>query len=259
MTSSSTAAFISKRLGTTDSAEDRLLLDKAYDALALCERRGCPQFLGFLNEHESLYLREHLPRRADVRFFGGYADAVRLMLGVSAEESDYPITALQFRWRKEDELRHRDFLGALMALGIRRDTVGDILTESGRAVVFVRDDIAPFILSQVDKIGRVGVKVSYADTGDLPASDDYEELIFTVSSLRLDAFVAHAANLSREKAARLIRSETVMVDHVTETGVSLMLHEGATVTIRKYGKYVLTALLGESRKGKQRVAVRHYK
>ena len=138
-------------------AEDKLLLDKAYDAIHLAERRNIPRFLGFLNEHESLYLRQHLPKSADVAFYGGYPDAVRLMMGAAAEEESFPITALEFTYREQDDLRHRDFLGSLMALGIRRDTLGDILTGKGRTVIFVRDDIVPFLLSDVDKIGRVGV------------------------------------------------------------------------------------------------------
>lgn len=240
------------------AAEDKLLLSKAYDAIELSQRRNCPRFTGFLNEHESLYLREHLPKRADIRFFGGYPDAVRLMLGAGAVEEEFPITVLELTYRQEDTLRHRDFLGALMALGIRRDTVGDILTEKGRAVIFVTDEIAPFVLSQVDKIGRVGVKIGYADPESLPEPDDIEERVMTLSSLRLDAFVAAAANLSREKAARLIKNELVMVDHVTQDGVAFMLHEGATVTIRKFGKFVLSEILGTSKKGKLRIAVRHY-
>lgn len=239
--------------------EDKLLLDKAYDAIRLSERRNIPRHLGFLNEHESLYLRQHLPKSADIRFFGGYPDAVRLMLGISSDEESFPITALQFSYRSQDSLRHKDFLGALMALGIRRDTLGDILTGDGRTVIFVRDDIVPFLMSEVDRIGRVGVKVGYADTDDLPVPDDTEELMFALSSLRLDAFVAAAAHLSRDKAARLVKNELVTVDHVIETEVSFLLREGATVTIRKYGKYVLTALRGTSRKGKLRVGVKHYK
>ncbi len=240
------------------SAEDKLLLSKAYDALGLYERRNVPQHLGFLNEHESLFLRQHLPKSADVRFFGGYEGAVRLMLGAGGEETDFPVTALEIRYKPEFDLRHRDFLGSLMGLGLRRETVGDILVGAGRAVVFVRDDIAPFILSQLDKIGRIGVKVGYADVSDLPEANDFEELVLTLSSLRLDAFVAGVTHLSREKAARLIKNEMVMVDHVVEDGVAYTLYEGASVTIRKYGKYVLSALLGESRKGKLRVSVKHY-
>ena len=242
-----------------NSAEDKLLLDKAYDAIKLSERRNIPRFLGFLNEHESLYLRQHLPKSADIRFYGGYEGAVRLMLGASAEEESFPITALQFTYREQDVLRHRDFLGSLMALGIRRDTLGDILTGQGRTVIFVRDDIVPFLLSDVDKIGRVGVRIDHADVNDLPEPDDIEELMFTLSSLRLDAFVAACTHLSRDKAARLIKNELVTVDHVTETGISRQLKEEMTVTIRKYGKFVLTEQLGTSKKGKLRVAVRHYR
>ena len=242
-----------------NDADDRLPLSKAYDAVELSERRNIPRFVGFLNEHESLYLRQHLPSRADIRFFGGYEGAIRLMLGAGAEEDDFPITALEFSYKPEYDLRHRDFLGALTALGIRRDTLGDILTSPGRTVVFVRDDVAPFILSQVETIGRVGVKTGYADVSDLPEPDDTEELVFTLSSLRLDAFVARAANLSRDKAATLIHTDMVMVDHVTVNDSAARLREGCTVTIRKYGKFVLTASLGESRKGKLRIAVKHYK
>lgn len=239
--------------------EDKLLLDRAYDAIKLSERRNIPRYLGFLNEHESLFLRQHLPKNADIRFFGGYPDAARLMMGVSSQDESFPITALAFTYRAQDKLRHKDFLGSLTARGIRRDTLGDILTGEGRTVIFVRDEIVPFLMSDVDRIGRTGVRIGYADVNDLPVPDDTEELMLTLSSLRLDAFVAAAARLSRDKAARLIKSELVTVDHVTETEVSSFLKEGMTVTIRKYGKYVLTELRGTSKKGKMRIAVRHYR
>lgn len=246
-------------MGYTNNAEDKLLLSKAYDAIELSERTGCPRFLGFLNEHELSYLRANISPKRDVSYFGGYPDAVRVMLGAAADEYSFPIVALEFSYKPEFDLRHRDFLGSLMALGLRRETIGDILCEKGRAVAFVRDDIADFILSQVDKIGRVGVKIAYADLTDLPVPDDTEELSFTLSSLRLDAFVAAVTNLSRDKAARLIKSELVMIDHVISTDVSKPLSVGATVTIRKYGKYVLSEDAGLTRKGRLRISVKHFR
>ncbi len=245
--------------GAAQTAGDRLLLSRAYDAIELSERTSSPRFLGFLNEHELSFLKANISPKRDVSYFGGYPDAVRLMMGAGAEEYSFPITALEFSYKQEFDLRHRDFLGALMALGLRRDTLGDILCEPGRAVVFVRDDVAEYVLSQVDKIGRVGVKVGYADLTALPVPDDVEEQVFTLSSLRLDAFVAAATGLSREKAARLIKSELVTVDHVIKTDVSAQLYEGATVTIRKYGKFVLSASLGLSRKGRLRVSVKRFR
>lgn len=246
-------------MGYTNNAEDKLLLSKAYDAIELSERTGCPRFLGFLNEHELSYLRANISPKRDVSYFGGYPDAVRVMLGAAADEYSFPIVALEFSYKPEFDLRHRDFLGSLMALGLRRETIGDILCEKGRAVAFVRDDIADFILSQVDKIGRVGVKIAYADLTDLPVPDDTEELSVTLSSLRLDAFVAAVTNLSRDKAARLIKSELVMIDHVISTDVSKPLSVGATVTIRKYGKYVLSEDAGLTRKGRLRISVKHFR
>ena len=241
-----------------NTAEDKLLLSKAYDAIELSERRGTPRFVGFLNEHEAQLLRTNISPHRDAGFYGGYPDAVRVMFGAGAEESDYPITALLFTHRPEFGLSHRDYLGALMALGIRRDVIGDILVDTGRAVIFFTDEIVPYILANVDRIGRVGVKIAYADVGDLPQQDEGEERVLTLSSLRLDAFVAAACNLSREKAAQLIRSDMVTVDHVIENGAAANLKEGSAVTVRGYGKMILTALLGTSRKGKQRAAIRYF-
>ena len=246
-------------MSANTDTEDKLLLARAYDAIDLSQRRGIPRFTGFLNEHESAYLKAHISPRQDVCYYGGYPSAVRLMLGAGAGESDFPITAIEMRYREEDALRHRDFLGALMAQGIARETVGDILTAPGRAVVFFADDIVPYILANVTKIGRVGVRLGYADTDDLPVPDTPGERVITLSSPRLDAFVAAVCSVSREKAAKLIKSELVTVDHVIHTGVSSLLREGAAVTVRGYGKFVLSAMLGVSRKGKLRASVQHYR
>ena len=241
-----------------DSPEDKLLLSRAYDAIELSERRGVPRFLGFLNEHEAAFLKNNISSRLDIGFYGGYPDAERVMLGAGAEEQDYPIVALEFGYRPEFRLGHRDFLGALMALGVRRETVGDILVGEGRAVAFFTAEIAPFILANVDKIGRVGVRVTYADLGELPEGDKGEERVFTLSSLRLDAFVAAACGLSRDRAAKLIKADMVAVDHVIQSDVARQLREGCAVTVRRYGKFILSAVLGSTKKDRLRVAVIHY-
>lgn len=245
-------------LSKTNSPEEKLLLSKAYDAIELSQRRASPRFVGFLNEHEAAFLRANISPDRDAGFWGGYPEAARVMFGAGALQEDYPITALAFRHRAQFELGHRDYLGALMALGIRREVIGDILVDGEHAVIFFTDEIVPFILANVDRIGRVGVKVDYADPGDLPQQDEGEERVLTLSSLRLDAFVAAACNLSRDKAARLITADMVTVDHVINNSAASTLKEGAAVTVRKYGKFILTAALGTSRKGKLRVAIRYF-
>lgn len=246
-------------MNKTAEIEDRLLLSRAYDAIELSERWRKPRFLSFLNEHESMFLRNHISQKENICFFGGYPDASRVMLGAGAKEEDFPITPLSFRFRPEFELRHKDFLGSLMALGIERSAVGDILTEDGRAVIFIRSDLCSFVMTQLSKIGRVGVKIERCDIGDLPAASDFELFVITLSSLRLDGFVSAVTHLSREKASLLIRGELVTVDYVTENSPSAYLKEGNTVTIRKYGKYVFTEDLGLSKKGKKKIEVKHFR
>lgn len=86
-----------------------------------------------------------------------------------------------------------------MSLGIERETVGDILVEDGRAVVFVKTELSDYVKSQISKVGRVGVKVDDADLSKLPQGRGVEEKTFIVSSLRLDNIVAAVCKLSREK------------------------------------------------------------
>ena len=89
----------------------------------------------------------------------------------------FPICGIEFSFRKCDRLTHRDFLGSLMSLGIERETVGDILVEDGRAVVFVKAELSDYVKSQISKVGRVGVKVDDADLSKLPQGRGVEEKI----------------------------------------------------------------------------------
>ena len=238
--------------------DDGLLLRKADDEIELSFRYGKPAFLGFLNEHESRLLKDNL--KADfISFYGGHENAVRLMMGVNAEKDDYPISVLKFSYREEDALAHKDFLGALMGLGLNRNVIGDILVNKKEAYVFVKSENADFIIQQTDKIGRCGVKISFAQTDEITFEERSETSILTLSSLRLDVFISAVCNLSREKASRLIKAEMVSVNHYITDNNSKLLNEGDTVTARKYGKFVFEKTLGFSRKGKYKVKIKHYK
>ena len=149
-----------------------LLPARINDTEKLCEQTCTPKFLGFLTQAEAALARNIL-KNARVRtdFFGGYDGAERVMLGCFpdwAEDFPYPISPLTVFFRKADVLSHRDILGSLMALGIKRETVGDILIEEGRAVVFVCGDVKEYILNQVEKIGRVGVNMTEGCSFPLP-------------------------------------------------------------------------------------------
>ena len=163
---------------------------------------------------------------------------------------------MTFRFRKSDTLTHRDILGALMALEIKRELLGDILTAEGCAVVFVHEAAEQLIL-RVSKIGRVGVTAESGITVPLPEQKT-QRIGATVSSLRLDCVVSAAVNTSRERSAELIKSGLVSADHVPCTSVSAEVREKTIISIRGSGRYRVSEINGETRKGRLRITIEKY-
>ena len=245
---------------TSDS--DRLFVSKIDDGIYLCEKRRRPYFFSFMTEREQALAENHLRSAgfSSYSFFGGYESAERKVLGLFPfDEEPFPICGVEFSFRKSDKLGHRDFLGALMSLGVERETVGDILVEDGRCVVFLKEEIKDYVTSQIFKIGNVGVKISDADFSSLPKGRGFEEKDYTVSSLRLDAVVAAVTGLSREKTKNLILSGSVALNHMDCQNISQSVSERDTLTVRGRGKFVINGVLGETKKHRLRISIIHYR
>lgn len=240
-------------------SQDKLILSKASDTIYLSQKRCAPCFYGFLDERQAELIKDTI-FTDDCMFWGGFADAQRVFFGCNVCDTEqFPITSLKFTYKKEFKLSHRDFLGALMSLGIERSTIGDILTFEGYSYVFVKTELADYIRCEITKIGRVGVKIESADLSALNFTYDFNVLNFTVSSLRLDVLVSALCSLSREKSQKLIKSDLVSVNYKVVNNVSLVLKAGDIITIRKYGKFVFTDECGFSKKGKVRISVKHFR
>ncbi|MBQ8538412.1 MAG: hypothetical protein IJ433_02030 [Ruminococcus sp.] len=247
-------------MSSNDFQNDKLIVSKAKDTVYLSQKRFNPCFYGFLNEHEVRVIRDCVHLEDDCSFFGGYEGAQRLVFGAGVSSFDeFPIVALKFLYKKEFELTHRDFLGSLMALGIERSTVGDILVFDGEAIVFVKEEIAEYIKQEVTKIGRVGVKILEQDIQSIDYVAEFDEITFTASSLRIDIFVASLCHVSREKAQQLIKSDLVTLNHVIENNASKTLCVDDIITIRKFGKFMFAEDSGFSKKGKHKVLVKHFR
>lgn len=237
--------------------EDKLLLSKAKDKSHISETKSYPTFIGFLNEHQKTLLENNFDSNR-LTFYGGYENPIRVILGFNAEISDFKISSIKFSYKQEYELSHRDILGTLMSLGIQRDVIGDILVFSGYSVVFLKDEIVPLVLNEVNKIKNVGVKTEIVKSEHFVRDDKFEDLVLSVSSFRLDVIVSSICSLSRDKSNKLINSELVNVNYFIETNNSSVLKIGDIITIRKFGKFVLSENLGISKKGKFRILIKHY-
>lgn len=235
---------------------DQLLCSRIDDTIHLCEKRGVPCFLGFLDLREQAVAEDFLSGCGSLwTLDGGYDEAERRLLSVYPDyyvpdRSDYPFCAVGFRYRTVREITHRDVLGTLMAAGIRRDKIGDILCGEGLSVVFLREEIADYVCEQIDRIGGEGVTVIPDYSGELPVSHTYQEIRDTIASPRLDAVVKSLVRLSREKAAELIRLGSVSVDHRTVLSVSLPLTAPCTVSVRGCGRFLIDEIGPQTKKGR---------
>ena len=243
----------------------KLFLAKINDLVRIRDLRNIPKFSAFLTPAEAAVIEANV-KSPNCFFFGGYTDAERRMFGVMPDYivepfSEFPITALEFEYRKVDILSHRDFLGSFMATGISRETIGDIRIGTGYAIAFVTNEIAKYLMEQISKIGKVGVTVKTVDISNV---NDYFEnpktfsLSFTVSSLRLDAVLCGLVGCSRSKAETYIKEGLVFVNSFEVTKNTKQIKSGDYVTLRGTGKFLITACDGITKKGRMIVTAEKY-
>ena len=247
--------------------EDKLFEARLGDMTSRCERDGVPVFSSFLDERQCILAEQWCKRNIGglkSMLWGGFDGARRKMLAVCPDycedyiTEEFPMKCLTFTYRREDKLTHRDFLGSFMAQRLKREVIGDIIVGEGEAQTFVTDVAARLIMSSVQKIGRVGVKIADDRLFGLDVRQEFRSISGTVASLRLDCIVSLAANISREKAAGLIRAEKVEVNHFPAASVTLEVKEGDVLSIRGSGRFILSGIDGLTKKGRIHIDLRKY-
>ncbi len=241
--------------------DDKLLVRHVLDLCSQRERSYSPRFSAFLDER-SLGICESALRSAKEQYItdGGYPDAKRrviVLLPDGMEDYTAPFSPVVFNYREQDAPTHRDFLGSLMSLEIKRELLGDILVGKTRTVVFVSNRVLPLI-ENITKIGRVGVNVSFDFCEEDIPEQKFEEIHSTVASLRLDAIVSTAFRISREKSQDLIKAKGVLLNHAETFDISKKIDEGDSFSIRGFGKACLSEIGGQSKKDRIFITIKKY-
>lgn len=242
-----------------------LLLARLSDAMNASRDKNIPRFVGFLSDLETIKARAFVEQKCcRASLFGGYDGAQRLIICFLpdwAQEDDvsFPIVPVLIRFNSDYELSHRDFLGALMSLGIVREKVGDIVVKSGEAAVFLHSDIADYVLSELKKAGKVGLKLQKGIDGFEFPEPEYENISSTVASPRLDCTVSALTGESREKSAARIISGTVSVNGEECKSVSTGIRDGTVIIVSKHGKYIIDSISQPTKKGRLRLLARKMK
>ena len=187
--------------------------------------------------------------------FGGAEDAERVMLGFfpdfcEPDKALFPITRILISGISG--LTHRDVLGAVLGLGIKREMTGDIYVDGD-------ESISDFLQFQLKTVGRKKVTVSVLpEERSFALSHPFEVSRAVVSSLRLDALVSACAHISRGEAQSLIAGDGVNVNFCVVNDGAKKLKEGDVLSIKHHGRFVFLSVSGETKKGRIAVEIKKY-
>ena len=226
-------------------------------------------YTGFLNmaEQDVFYGMLQEIKGTAYELFGGRTDCERQMLRFGSREAlgyeeEFPIVCLAVHPLMEkfaDHMTHRDFLGAVMNLGIDRSAVGDILLEGKSAYLFCTDKIASYIIENLDKVKHTSVKCMAVDAvAELPVKEP-EEIRFTVASERADGIIAKVYHLSRNQSLALFRERKIYINGRLNENNSYAMKDGDMVSVRGYGRFAYHGADHGTKKGKWSVSAGVYR
>lgn len=249
------------------TSEDKVLLARVWDKITAGMRKNIPANTAFLSLRE-LDMARYLFGQVDGLYaFGGYPDAERQMLiylpeyldesALTAE--DAPLVCLHADFFQGDTPSHRDFLGALMGSGIARETVGDICVGKGFCDFFVTAEIAPYILQNFTGAGRTHVSLSVIPMDQVQMTEpETKEIRDTMASLRLDSVISSGFRISRSLACQYIAAGKAAIDGLPCEKPDKAVKEGEKISVRGLGKIRLTAVNGQTKKGRIGVTIHRY-
>jgi RNA-binding protein YlmH len=250
---------------------DNHLIDRLQDLAMQSTRQDSLTHTTFLTPAEQAEAIAWL-RKNQNQFVlaGGYEEAERKVCfllpsylaggGLPDEELNQIMSAVNLQVSSFGrQVNHRDYLGSLLALGIRRDQIGDILVQEHAAVVVVMNGIVPLIQRELTRIGSLSVKVLTMKLQDMVASDrPVESRRITAASLRLDKIAASGFGLSRTAMADLIRAGAVRVNWQEELRPDRDVPIGAVISLRGYGRIRLAEEQGRSRKDRHILIIERF-
>jgi len=255
---------------------DNILFSRIGDMLHAAHR-GDASVSPFLTPEEAFRTEEYLRKTdGDAQFFyaGGYQDAERKRLFILSAYSVFPeqelaeleqehTRVLLIRGSGYVSLNHRSFLGALLALGLERDAIGDIIVlEERDAILFCDRAIADFLLcapSPLSAVGKDRVRVEeYALPPDFAPQRPTQPISDTVSSPRLDAVVSALCGISRDKAKNLVQSDQVRVNYTPNANPSAEISDGDLISVTGSGRYKIESISARTKKDRIRLLASKY-
>ena len=250
------------------SSEEEFLQKRFVDLANQSYRNNIYTFTGFLSASEQDLFYRTLPQIGGVKYTlsGGVEGCERQMLRFGSPEQlgyeeEFPICCVEIKPtapKFADKLTHRDFLGALMNLGIERSTLGDIFITDKIGYAFCQEKVADYMLANVDKVRHTTVKCRRLAEAPETVKPTLKQENLIVSSERLDGIIAKLFHLSRSQSLLLFREKKVFVNGRCMENNSGVCKADDIVSVRGYGKFVYRGLVHETKKGNLSITLERY-
>ncbi|AOH54211.1 RNA-binding protein [Peribacillus muralis] len=244
--------------------EEKEFIDQAINWIDQVKDSYAPKLTDFLDPRQQEILTSLLGNdsEAKLQFNGGsdFVERKRVLIYpdyYSPEPSDFNISLYDISYPKKFvTLEHRQILGTLMSLGVKREKFGDIIVTEECIQFVAAEEMEAYLTGNLEKIGKASVSIKRLPIGNIiQVQEKWEEQITTVSSLRLDSVLSAVLNMSRQKTQALITSGKVKVNFKQTENVSDECREGDTLSIRGFGRCKIMSIDGKTKKNKWRITL----
>ncbi|MEG1256312.1 YlmH/Sll1252 family protein [Clostridium sp.] len=249
----------------TFKEHDKNYISSIYEDIYLCKTIGVPIYTKeFITPDIYVNLKKQGSRLGvTVHGNGVFDHSERKMLCFSTGvdiPSDYEVDIIKITNKsKFKNLSHKDFLGAIMSLGIKRSLFGDLVVKEDSCFVPIAKSVSPYIVGNLTTIGNCPCTIKEVDINSEIIPDiNFEKKSIIATSLRLDNIIPSICNISRAKGTTLITSGAVLLNYLECDRKDKLIEINDTITIRGFGKYKLHTITGETGKGRIKLLIGKY-
>ena len=245
--------------------DEHSFIDSIIGWFEQVENQYAPYVTDFLNPREAFILETLIGKKSDITYslFGGFESSERKCAIIypsyyEPTQDDFDIAIYEIKYpMKFGSLSHGKILGTLMSTGIKREFIGDIITDGERWQVFIKESMANYIVSQIDKIGSFGVRfepLRYTDI--IIPIDEWQDESLTISSLRIDNIISSVYNVSRQRAKQVIEAKRVKINWMENERVDYLVDYLDIISVRGLGRIQIMEQQGKTKKEKVRLNIR---
>ena len=242
-----------------------LIMRKILDKIERVFYKHSLEVTDFLDPYQRRLAYSFLNKFLELSYHeeGGYSEAERKAIIIYPSYLDLYdienyISAIRIEGKfKFNELSHRDYLGALMALGIKREKIGDIIVSEKQGIIVLHKEILDYVLFNFKEIGKEKIEATEISLKDvIKGKTEYKEISTTVASLRLDGIISSAFNISRSNSLNYINNNRVKVNYQPVDQPSYLIKERDLISVRGLGRVEFYMIKGTSKRDRVKIILR---